>query len=63
MKMIFDEIRKRKGITKMFIAKELGVSRGTIDNWIEGKSIIRLDQAIKLTKILNCKLEDLYEEE
>ncbi|WP_285226627.1 helix-turn-helix transcriptional regulator [Oceanobacillus sp. ISL-74] len=61
--MIFDEIRKRKGITKMFIAKELGVSRGTIDNWIEGKSIIRLDQAIKLTKILNCKLEDLYEEE
>lgn len=54
-------MRRKQGISKVFIAKNLGVSRGTIDNWIEGKSFPRLDQAVRLADLLNCKVDDLYE--
>lgn len=60
--MVFDDIRKSKGITKAFIVKELKISRGTLDNWIAGTTFPRLDQAVQLAKILNCKVDDLYKE-
>ncbi len=63
MKLRVDDLIKKSGYKKQYVAAKMGVNKDTITNWSKNKSMIRLDQAVKLSKILNCKLEDLYEEE
>lgn len=46
-----------------FIQKELGISPNTLTNWCSGKTYPTYDKAYGLAKLLNVKLEDLYEEE
>lgn len=49
------------GLKKGFIAESLNVNRNTISNWIKGESYPTLDKAYSLSKLINCKLDDLIE--
>ena len=40
---------------------EFGVSQKTFSNWVTGHSRPNLEQAFKLAKRLNCKVDELWE--
>jgi putative transcriptional regulator len=44
-----------------YIQKELGVSANTLSNWCTGKTYPTIDKAFLLAKLLEVKLDDLYE--
>ncbi|SEH78690.1 Cro/C1-type HTH DNA-binding domain-containing protein [Halobacillus karajensis] len=52
---------ERSGLRKNFIAKKMNVQPNTLTRWCNGGRIY-LDDAVHLSKILGCKLTDLYEE-
>lgn len=60
VKLRIEELIKEKGLQKKYVAKNVGVSNDTLTNWMKSKTYPKLDQAVKLTEILNCKITDLY---
>lgn len=48
-------------ISREWLATQLGVSRQTISNYISGRYLPTLDKALKLAKLLDRSVEDLYE--
>ena len=60
IKLIINERIKDTGLKKMYIAEQMGVNKDTLTNWINGRSMIKLDQAVKLARLLNCNVDDLY---
>lgn len=60
MKLLIEELIEKSGLKKSYIAKQVGVNENTLTNWIKERSYPRLDQAVKLAEILNCKITDLY---
>jgi DNA-binding XRE family transcriptional regulator len=60
MRLIIDELIKKRGIQKKFIAEKLNVDPDTITNWCKNRSFPKLDQAVKLADLLNCDIKDLY---
>lgn len=61
MKLKIRELIQESGMTKRFVAGKIGVNENTLGNWMDGRSMPRLDQAVRLAKILNCKVDDLWE--
>lgn len=61
IKMKLDELFESKGIRKNYAAKHLKVDPTTMSNWVKGRSYPDLNKAVKLAKILDCKVDDLYE--
>lgn len=43
------------------IKKEMVISTNTLSAWSSGKSRPNLEQAFKLSRLLNCTVEDLWE--
>lgn len=43
------------------LLEEFGVSQKTFSNWVTGHSRPNLEQAFKLAKRFNCKVDDLWE--
>lgn len=60
MRLKIRELIHESGMTKRFVAKKIGVNENTLGNWMDGRSMPRLDQAVKLADLLNCKVDDLY---
>lgn len=54
---------KKLKISKTLIAKLLGVTRQTVDNWLKGKSIIDGISLYRISAILNVSVEELFESE
>ncbi len=56
-------LRERAGLTQKQLASQIGKSDQAVSDWERGKSTPRLSFAktLKLTKLLNCSLEDLVE--
>lgn len=52
----------RKGITKTKVARELGLTLGTLSLKLNGKSHLTLDEAMKIKKILkvDMPIEELF---
>lgn len=50
----------RQGITKTDVAKELGITLGTLSLKLNGKYKLTLPEAIKIKKILNVDLPIEY---
>ncbi|MEE3950779.1 helix-turn-helix transcriptional regulator [Peribacillus frigoritolerans] len=46
-----------------FIQKEMNISRATLTNWCSGKTHPDGPQLFRLAKLLDVKVDDLYEEE
>ncbi|MDC3414251.1 helix-turn-helix domain-containing protein [Aquibacillus sp. 3ASR75-286] len=61
LKLKIGALIEESGLKKRYVAKELGVNENTLTNWTKNRSMPKLDQAVELADILNCKVEDLYE--
>lgn len=63
-KMLKPKIRVRLAeldLQQVDIREEFGVSQKTFSNWVTGHSRPNLEQAFKLSKRLDCKVDDLWE--
>ena len=49
-----------RGYKRKHIAKELGVSQVVLSRWINNHSIPSLENAFKLARLLDCKVDDLF---
>ncbi|MFM1755916.1 MAG: hypothetical protein RL621_840 [Bacteroidota bacterium] len=53
------EILKQKGITQVFLAREMDLSTVTINHWVSGKAIPSVESLIRLAEILEVSLDEL----
>jgi len=60
MKNKVNELRKEKKLTQEDLAKLLGVTRQTIISIEQGKYISSLPLAIKMARIFNVSVEELF---
>lgn len=63
MKSRINEMIELRGYKKKWVASRLGVSQEVLSRWINDRSKPSLDNAFKLSHILNCKVDDLYTSE
>lgn len=57
-----ENARKEKGFSQEYIARQLGVTRATIDNWEKGVTKPTLPMAAKLAQVLDIPLQALAED-
>jgi len=55
------EIRLKKGITQVELAKHVGISQQTISHYETGRAKPSLDVAVKLAKALGVSVEEIYQ--
>lgn len=55
-------LRTTAGWSQELLARKMDVSRQTVMNWEDGKSIPTADKAIRLAKIFGVTVEELMEE-
>lgn len=53
------KLRTESGLSQEVLARKMEVSRQTIINWEDGKSIPSADKAIRLSKIFGVTVEEL----
>lgn len=58
--MNIKEVRERAKMTQTELAKEMGVSQGTISQWENNKTIPDALQMLKLSWVLRCEVGELY---
>ncbi len=56
-----EQFRKNKGLTQQGLSSEADVSRKSINAIENGIYVPSTVLALKISKILNCKVEDLFE--
>ena len=56
-----EQIRKNKGLTQQELSNKADVSRKSINAIENGVYVPSTVLALKISKILNCKVEDLFE--
>lgn len=59
MKNNIKRIIKQKGHTQKEIAKKLNIRESTLSDWIKEKRVPSLESAYELSKILQCRVDDL----
>lgn len=62
MKPRIKEIIADRGYKHIYVANKVGVSSQQMSNWISGNSYPRIEKLFALAKVLDCKIEDLYDE-
>ncbi len=60
MKIKLKEIREERKITQEKLASLVGVTRQTIINIEKGKYKPTVLLALKISRVLNCRVEDLF---
>lgn len=50
----------QKNMTQNDLSEKIGARRETVNKWINGRSIPDTFYALKMSKILNVKVEDLF---
>jgi len=55
------ELRIRKNLTQQQLANMVGISKKTISAYETGKAVPSLRVAIKLAKVLDVSLDDLFD--
>ncbi|MBT2603712.1 helix-turn-helix transcriptional regulator [Bacillus sp. ISL-53] len=58
-----EQLIKKSGLRKGFIAEKLKITVRQLRKYETGESLIPMDKAYILVKLLKCKVDDLYEEE
>lgn len=59
--MKIKDIRVSKKMTQQNIADELNVERTTVAMWENGSALPRADKLPQLAKILDCTIDELFE--
>ena len=57
------KLRKEKNLSQEALAEKLGMSRQAISKWESGSSYPDMPTIIKVTKVLDCNLEDLIDDD
>ena len=52
-------IRVSRGLTQLELAKKCGIDNSTLSLYETGRRRPRLDNAVKLSKVLQCPVEDI----
>ena len=60
MKNNIDYWIEKRGYKKKWIADQLGVSKNVLSRWIHNRSDPSLENAFKLARLLDCKVDDLF---
>ena len=55
------EMLKERGKTQLELAEFVGVSDASVNNWVNGIKLPRMDKVDKICKFLNIKRSDLIE--
>ncbi len=55
------DLRKKNKYTQEELAHKLGVTRQTIISIEQGKYVASLQLALKIAKIFNCSVEDIFD--
>ncbi|PTY76225.1 hypothetical protein B5V89_18700 [Heyndrickxia sporothermodurans] len=61
MKVNIETYIKNSGLRKGYIADKLKISSTQLSNVIAGRSFLRTKKLFKLAKLINAKVDDLYE--
>ena len=56
------EKRQAANMTQAFIAEAMQVDRTAVTKWETGEAMPRADKLPQLAKILNCSIEDLFDD-
>ena len=56
-------LRTKAGWSQEFVARQMEVSRQTVMNWEDGKSVPTADKAVKLARMFGVTVEELMEVE
>ncbi len=59
----FKTLIEEKGITPYKVAKDTGISQGTLSDWKLGKCKPKLDKLMKIANYLGVSIEVLIKEE
>ena len=62
MKLVIGKLIQEKGLKITYVADKLGVNRRTVSNWIDGMTDPPFFMMVKLAKLLDVSLYDLFEE-
>lgn len=62
LKSCIETIILQRGYLKKHIAKEVGITPAQLSNWIKMNNFPTADKLFLLAKVLNVKVDDLYEE-
>lgn len=54
------EIIKEKGLKQKFIAEKANITEGTLSGIINNKNVPNVEMAIKLAKVLNMTVEEIF---
>lgn len=54
-------LRTKAGWSQEFVARQMEVSRQTVMNWEDGKSIPTADKAVRLARMFGITVEELME--
>lgn len=54
-------LRAKAGWSQEFVARQMEVSRQTVMNWEDGKSVPTADKAVKLARMFGVTVEELME--
>lgn len=57
---MFKKLRLERGLTQEAIAKKIGVTREAVSRWEAGVSSPRTESLPKLSKLLKCKIDELF---
>lgn len=57
---MFKKMRLKRGLTQEAIAKKIGVTREAVSRWEAGVSSPRTELLPKLSKLLKCKIDELF---
>ena len=60
--MKLKEIRLKKGLTQEALANKLGIHTSAIAHYERGTFRMNVIRALQLAKVLECKVEDLFDE-
>jgi putative transcriptional regulator len=52
-----------RGYRRKYIANLMGVSQNQLSNWVTGRSYPTAEKLFKLAKVLDCKVDEMYEKE
>lgn len=58
----FKRLREQANLTQQNIADTLNIRQSTVAMWESGEQFPRADKLPELAKILNCTIDDLFNE-
>ena len=59
---VLKRLMEHNGISQIYIAEKLGVSKQTVSDWVNGKKFPRVDKMQQLADLLDVLMSDLYSE-